>query len=249
MVGLTVDLGFLWGVLSLEGGSALDAAALAHRADVAGADAVVIPLGGEDGPGFSVADARRVKSILRKPLVVALRGTRQLKEAIALSPAEVLFLSEGGGPVELELETAGSGPLSEATAKVRAAGLLPVLCVVPDEAGVLAAQDAGAGAVELSAALFGAARTDDQALDAHRRIALAARTAVGVGMRVRAGGGAPTPARVSRLAEVPEVEQVRAGASLLAVALYEGIGAAVASFRAEVERGARRGERLKEEEE
>ena len=174
MVGLTVDLGFLWGVLSLEGGSALDAAALAHRADVAGADAVVIPLGGEDGPGFSVADARRVKSILRKPLVVALRGTRQLKEAIALSPAEVLFLSEGGGPVELELETAGSGPLSEATAKVRAAGLLPVLCVVPDEAGVLAAQDAGAGAVELSAALFGAARTDDQALDAHRRIALAA---------------------------------------------------------------------------
>ena len=45
------------------------------------------------------------------------------------------------------------------------------------------------------------------------------------------------------------MEQVRAGASLLAVALYEGIGAAVASFRAEVERGARRGERLKEEEE
>jgi len=249
VVGLAVDLGFLWGVLSLEGGGALDAAALAHRADLAGADALVLPLGGEDRPGFTLEDASRVRAILRKPLSIAVRGTRLLKEAVALGPAEILFLSDSGGPVKLELETAGTGPLSEATARVRKAGLLPVISVAPLEAEVLAAQDAGAGAVELHAGEFADARTDDHALDAFRRLARAARSASDVGMRVRTGGGAPVPARVSRLAEVPEVEQVRAGAALLAGCFYEGVGPAVAALRTEVERGSRRGERIREEEE
>lgn len=249
MVGLAVDLEFLGGILSLEGGDALDAAALAHRADLAGADSVVIPLGGDDRPGFSLEEARRVRSILRKPVAVALRGTRMVDEALSLRPAEVLFLSEHGGPVRLDIATASSGPLSEATARVRAAGSVPVVCVAPEEGEVLAAQDAGAGAVELSAGDFGAARTDDAAVYAHRRLARAARTASDLGMRVRTGGGAADPGRVSRLAEVPEVEQVRVGAGLLAGAFYEGIGAAVAALRTEIDRGARRGERLAAEEE
>ncbi len=249
MVGLAVDLEFLGGILSLEGGGALDAAALAHRMDLAGADAVVIPLGGDDGPGFSLEEARRVRTILRKPVAVALRGTGLLEEALSLRPAEVLFLSEHGGPVRLDIATASSGPLSEATARVRKAGSLPVVCVSPEEADVLAAQDAGAGAVELAAAAFGAARTDDAAVDAYLRISRAARSASDLGLRVRAGGGAAVLGRISRLAEVPEVEQVRVGAGLLAGAFYEGIGEAVAALRTEIDRGARRGERLAAEEE
>jgi pyridoxine 5-phosphate synthase len=248
VVGLAVDLEFLGGVLSLEGGDQLDPAAAAHRADLAGADLVVIPLGGEDGPGLSMEEARRVKAIVRKRVSVSVRGVRMVEQALALRPAEVLFLSEGGGPVPLDLRTAGDGPLADATARARAAGVLAVVSVRPEEQDVLAAQDAGASAVELAAADFGAAATDDAALEAHRRLAAAARTAADVGLRVRAGGGSAGPARVCRLAEVPEVEQVRVGAALLAGAFYEGIGAAVSSLRREVSRAARRGERQEEEE-
>ena len=248
MVGLAVDLGFLGGILSLEGGEQLDAAAAAHRADLAGADQIVIPLGGEDRPGLSMEEARRVKAIVRKRVCVALRGLRMVEQALALRPSEVLFLSEGGGPVALDLLTAGSGPLAEATSRVRAAGSLPVVCVDPEEKDVLAAQDAGAAAVELDAAEVGLAGTDDAALAAHRRLAAAARAASDVGLRVRAGGGSAGPVRVSRMAEVPEVEQIRVGAALLAGAFYEGIGSAVAALRREISRGARRGERQEEEE-
>lgn len=54
--------------------------------------------------------------------------------------------------------------------------------------------------------------------------------------------------RLSRLAEMPEVEQVRVGASLLARSVYKGIGAAVRAARDEIERGARRGDRGEEQE-
>jgi pyridoxine 5-phosphate synthase len=248
VVGIAIDLGFLGGVLSLEGGEQLDAAAAAHRVDLAGADLVVLPLGGDDGPGFSVEEARRVKAILRKRMAVALRGVRMVDQALALRPAEILFMSEGGGPVPLDLRTAGEGPLSVAVGRVRAAGILAVVCVETTEADVLAAQDAGATVIELAALDYGNAPTDDAAIDAHRRLSAAARTAADVGLRVRAGGGSAGAVRVSRLAEVPEVEMVRVGPALLAGAFYEGIGAAVASLRREISRGARRAERQKEEE-
>jgi pyridoxine 5'-phosphate synthase PdxJ len=245
---LAVDLSFLGDVLSLEGGDLLDAAALAHRADLAGADVVVIPLGGDDRPGFTVQEAWRVKATVRKRVCIALRGTRMVDEAIALKPAEVLFLSETGGPVVLDLRTAGKSALSGATARVRAAGAIPVVNVDPDEKSILAAQDAGAVIVEISVSRFGVARTDDEAVDAYRRISAAARAAAEVGLRVRAGGGTAGAARVARIAEVPEVEEIRVGPSLLAGAFYEGIGAAVTAFRREIARGARRGELQQEEE-
>ena len=248
MVGLAVDLGFLGGILSLVGGEQLDAAAFAHRADLAGADLVVIPLGGDDRPGFTLEEARRIKAIVRKRVCVALRGVRMVDQAIALKPAEVLFLAEGGGPISLDLRTAGSCPLADATAKVRATGAAAIVAVEPREKDILAAQDAGASAVELSAVVFHLASSDDAALDAYRRLAAAARTASDVGLRVRAGGGWSTATRVARLAEVPEVEQIRVGASLLSGSFYEGIGAAVTALRKEIARGARRGENAKEEE-
>jgi pyridoxine 5-phosphate synthase len=248
VVGLAVDLGFLGGVLSLEGGDQMDAAAAAHRADLAGADILVIPLGGDDRPGFSMDEARRLKAIVRKRVCIALRGIRMVDQALSLRPAEILFLADGGGPLPLDLRSAGTGPLADATAKVRAAGVLAVLSVEPEEKDVLAAQDAGATAVELAAIDYGAATTDDAALDAHRRIAAAARTASEVGLRVRAGGGSAGALRVSRLAEVPEIEQIRVGSALLAGSFYEGIGSAVTALRREVSRGARRGERREEEE-
>jgi pyridoxine 5'-phosphate synthase PdxJ len=247
VVGLAVDLGFLSGILSLEGGDLLDAAAVAHRADQAGADLLVVPLGGEDRPGFTVEDARRVMAIVRKRVSIALRGTRMVEEALALRPAEVLFLSESGGPVALDLRTAGKGALSEATARVRSAGAIPVICVDPDEPSVLAAQDAGALVVELAAGGLGRSASDDQSLDGHRKVAVAARAAADVGLRVRACGGSVGPARASRLAEVPEVEQIRVGPGLLSGGFYEGVGSAVGDFRREIARGARRGERGEEE--
>ena len=248
MVGLAIDLGFLGGVLSLEGGDQLDAAAAAHRADQAGADLVIVPLGGDDGAGFSADEARRIKAILRKRFSVAVRGLKLVPDALSLRPAELLFLSEGGGPVPLDLRTAGESPLAEAVGKARAAGVLPVVSIDPTEADVLAAQDAGAGAVEFDASAFGAATTDDAAVEAYRRLAGAARTAKDLGLRVRAGGGSAGSVRLARLAEVPEVEQIRVGPVLLSGAFYEGIGAAVAAVRREIARGARRLERQEEEE-
>ena len=76
MFGLAVDLGFLSGVLSLEGGDLMDAATFAHRADLAGTDLFVLPLGGDDGPGFSTADAARVMATVRKRVSIAVMKTR-----------------------------------------------------------------------------------------------------------------------------------------------------------------------------
>ena len=248
MVGLAVDLGFLSGVLSLEGGDLMDAAAFAHRADLAGTDLFVLPLGGDDGPGFNAAEVARVMATVRTRVSLSLRGTRLIDQALALKPAELLFLSESGGPVGLDLRSAGKGPLAEATAKARAAGVIPVIAVPADEKSVLAAQDAGALIVEIAANGLTRVATEDQSVDGHRKVSVAARAAADVGLRVRACGGACCSSRASRLAEVPEVEQIRVGPGLLAGSFYEGVGAAVDAFRREIARGARRGERGEEEE-
>ncbi len=248
MVRLAVDVTFMSRIRDSGPVAGLDPAALAHRADLAGADTVVARLEPAAGAGgFVAAEVRRIAGIVRGRVSVAVRGTASVEDALALEPAEVLFLGKDAGPVDLRLEGAAADPLVGALEKVRAAGATPVVAVWPDPAAVLAAQDAGAEVVELDAGTFGEARTDDAMAEALRRFSEAARTASGVGLRVRAGGGIPGPGAVARLAEVPEVEEIRVGPALLARAVYDGFEAAVRALRDEIERGARRGDRSYEE--
>ncbi|MHC4820403.1 MAG: pyridoxine 5'-phosphate synthase [Planctomycetota bacterium] len=237
MIGLAVDLGFLGAFDTLEGGEGIDAAAFAHRVDLAGADRVVVPLSDGDAPGFDTVEAARIAAILRIPFTVSIRSLDLLDAALKLGPDEVLFLGSGGGPVSLDLEDAATGTLSEATARVRAAEATAVVHVVPSQEAVLAAQDAGAGIVEIDTVVYGRATTDGRAMAAHRNIVDAARTAGEIGIRVRVGGGAPDATRLARLAELHEVESVRVGAALLRHVVYEGVSTAVGDVRRALERG------------
>jgi pyridoxine 5-phosphate synthase len=260
VVGLAVDLGFVGALRAADAGRDLDPAVVAHRVELAGADLVVIPLGsdGEDGAAggagdpdggrcLTEAEAVRVAAILRGKVCVSLRGTARLDAALRLRPAEILLQGDDGGPLPLALGAA-AGEVGRATVRAREAGVVPVLSVRPTVEAVMAAQDAGAGLVELHAGDFASAAGDEAAVVAFLRLSGAAREAAEVGMRVRAGGGFPRGARLARLAEVREVETVRVGPPLLARAVYEGLTAAVAALRAEIDRGARRGDRGEEEE-
>ncbi len=150
--------------------------------------------------------------------------------AEALRPAQVTLVPERRDEVTTEggLDVGRhAAAIRDACARLAAAGIRTALFIDPDRTAVDWSHTAGADAVELHTGAYAAAATDPAQIAALR--AAATHAAQG-GLAVHAGHGLHL-ANVAAVAEIPEVEELNIGHSIVSQAVFLGIESAVRAMR------------------
>jgi pyridoxine 5-phosphate synthase len=126
--------------------------------------------------------------------------------------------------------------VADAVLQLSAAGIRPSLFIDPDPEQLRAAYDCGAPVVELHTGAFADSRGAERAAELER-IREAARFGAENGLIVHAGHGLHYH-NVEPVAAIPEIVELNIGHAIIARAVIEGLGPAVARMR-ELMQGAR----------
>jgi pyridoxine 5-phosphate synthase len=204
----------------------------ALEAEAAGADGVTVHLR-EDRRHIQDADLERLRARLRTKLNLEMAATTEMKAiALRLRPADVCIVperrqeltTEGGLDVRAEARV-----LDRLIGDLRAAGIRVSLFIDPHPEIVAAAAAAGASHVELHTGAYSAAEgaAAERELARLRDAATAAHTA---GLVVNGGHGL-TYANVRPVARLPHLNELNIGHSIVARAVFVGIGTAVREMK------------------
>jgi pyridoxine 5-phosphate synthase len=204
----------------------------AKEAIKGGADSITFHLR-EDRRHILDEDVARFKKELRVPLNLEMAVTEEMRDiALRTQPHAVCLVPEKRQEVTTEggLDAAKGGPKLKklvhmlATARIRVS-----LFIDPDPAQVIAAQEIGAGAVELHTGSYcnaaGATRSKEL-----KRLQQAARQAYLLGLEVHAGHGLNYE-NVGAVAAIPEIVELNIGHFLVGEALFTGLTASMFKMR------------------
>jgi pyridoxine 5-phosphate synthase len=236
MIRLGVNLDHVATLRQARLGRAPDLLAAGHAALIGGADHVVVHLR-EDRRHVQDKDVRLLRDALALPLQLEMAATPEMTAiARSVKPDGVCLVperreertTEGGLSVERD-----EGVITRVVSELRDAGIAVSLFVDPDEAALVAANATGAGAVELHTGRYADATSEGLRIREHRALAKSAITARSLGFRVHAGHGLDY-GNVSRVAALPEVEELNIGFAIVARAVFTGLEAAVAEMRARI---------------
>ena len=212
-----------------------DLAAVAREALAGGADGITVHLR-EDRRHLQDSDLPALAAVgCRLNLEMACSAEME-RVALGLRPAAACLVPEKREEVTTEggLDVAGRRAVVGATvAALRGAGVEVSLFIGPDAAQVRAAAEVGAPVVELHTGAWARAFGVDAALEAAElaRLRDAAALAASLGLVVNAGHGI-SYANVRRVRDLPSLNELNIGHSIVARALLTGMRAAVAEMRA-----------------
>ncbi len=212
-----------------------DLAAVAREALAGGADGITVHLR-EDRRHLQDSDLPALAAVgCRLNLEMACSAEME-RIALGLRPAAACLVPEKREEVTTEggLDVAGRRAVVGATvAALRGAGVEVSLFIGPDAAQVRAAAEVGAPVVELHTGAWARAFGVDAALEAAElaRLREAAALAASLGLVVNAGHGI-SYANVRRVRDLPSLNELNIGHSIVARALLTGMRAAVAEMRA-----------------
>lgn len=210
-----------------------DPVAAALIAELAGADGITIHLR-EDRRHIQDRDLRLIRQVIRIRLNLEMAATEEmiriaLKEkpdAVCLVPEKRAELTTEGG---LDV-IAGSESLKEGIRRLRRKGIEVSIFVDPDPRQVIASRELNADAVEIHTGSYAEAR--GKALTRElERIHRSVQTAREVGIGIHAGHGL-TYQNVSRVAAIPEIEELNIGHSIISRAVLVGLERAVREMKA-----------------
>jgi pyridoxine 5-phosphate synthase len=240
MIGFGVHLELVALLRAARGGQHPDLLAAAHAAHLGGADHVVLPVRA-DHRRSDERDARRLheSGVLPVHLEIA-PTTENVAFATQLRPAGVVLAPEPAGdrPAGRGLDVASEAArVTQAAGALADAGLAVAILTDADEAQLVAANGAGAAAVELHAGRYAAAATEDVRVHEFLTLTRAAASARALGLRVHVGHGLDY-GNVSRVAALADVEVVRVGHAVVARAVFTGLQEAVAAMRERLVRAA-----------
>jgi pyridoxine 5-phosphate synthase len=214
-----------------------DPAEAAALCEAAGADGITVHLR-EDRRHIHDSDVERLAPSVRvlnlelatSPDIIALACRLRPHQATIVPERREEVTTEGG------LDLGDPNPrLRETIQRLEAAGIRVSLFVDPEPAALDAAKDLGVPAVELHTGRYARSwKESDRALDELRR---AARHGADMGLAVHAGHGL-TYRNVVPVAQVPEIEELNIGHSVVSRAVMAGMHAAVSEMRVLV-KGAR----------
>lgn len=212
---------------------------LVHAAEavlMGGADQITMHLR-EDRRHVQDRDVELVRETVAAPLNLEMACTDEMLEiAKRIKPDIVCLVPERREEITTEggLDVAGNAALVEKTVgELKSAGIPVSLFVDPDDEALLAANAAGADAVELHTGRYARARGDGARVTEFLAIQRAARTAHELGLRVHAGHGLDYQ-NVGRIAAVREIEELNIGFAVVARALFTGLTSAVREIRTEM---------------
>ena len=205
----------------------------ALAAEQAGADSITLHLR-EDRRHIQDQDVLALRGLLQTRMNLELAVTEEmLAIAAAVRPTDCCLVPER----RLEITTEGgldvaaqTTRVSEATARLAAAGVRVALFIDPEPRQIQAAHAAGAPVVELHTGTYAEARGAAAAIELER-LRSAARFAANLGMEVHAGHGLNYH-NVQPVAAVREIVELNIGHALIAQALFVGLPAAVREMKA-----------------
>lgn len=214
----------------------VEAAFIAERA---GADSITVHLR-EDRRHIQDRDVRVLAGTLQTRMNLEMAVTAEMiAMARELQPADCCLVPEK----REELTTEGGldvvsrrDEVADAVLQLSAAGIRPSLFIDPDPDQLRAAYDCGAPVVELHTGAYADSRGAAQAAELER-IREAARFGAENGLIVHAGHGLHYH-NVEPVAAIPEIVELNIGHAVIARAVIEGLGPAVARMR-ELMQGAR----------
>ena len=206
-------------------------------AAAAGADGVTAHLR-EDRRHISDQDIHLIRAENGLPLNLEMAATEEMVEfAVRARPAHACIVPERREELTTEggLDAAGGlSALIPRVAKLVEAGIQVALFIDPDLHQVEAARESGAHAVELHTGEYCNASAAKQAVEL-ARLQWAAAQSVRLGLECHAGHGL-TLENVGPVACIPEVVELNIGHSIVAEAVFDGLGAAIRDMRAAMDR-------------
>jgi pyridoxine 5-phosphate synthase len=208
----------------------LDAAQLALAS---GADSITVHLR-EDRRHIQDQDVLDLLQQLTSRLNLEMAVTDEMINfACAAKPSDCCLVPEKR--VELTTEggldvAANQATVTSACERLGAAGIRVSLFIDPDKAQIEAAAATGAPVIELHTGTYADA-ADEQTQQAElERVSAAASFAQGLGITVHAGHGLNLD-NISAIAKIPEIIELNIGHAIVAQAVFEGLGKAVADIR------------------
>jgi pyridoxine 5-phosphate synthase len=206
--------------------------AAALECEAAGADSITVHLRA-DRRHIQDADVFLLRDRIATKLNLEMGNTPEILEiALRVRPDFVCMVPEQREEVTTEggLDVAGQvDTLRETVGRLEANGTRVSMFIDPDEAQVRASAAVGASMIELHTGTFanalGAARAAET-----ERLRAAARLGHELGLQINAGHGLTT-ANLPDLYAVPHLQELNIGHSLVARAVFTGLGQAVREFR------------------
>lgn len=212
--------------------SPLEAAAVC---EAAGADGITVHLR-EDRRHIQDADVAALRAAVHVPLNLEMACIEEMiAHAAAVRPEEVCVVPERREEITTEggLDVVGRvSAVSAAVRRLEESGIRVSLFVEPDERQLEACAATGAPCVELHTGAFchAAGAAADAELD---RLKRSADTAHGMGLQVNAGHGIHL-LNIDRILEIPRLDTLNIGHSIIARAVFVGLAEAVREMRAAI---------------
>jgi len=201
-------------------------------ADLAGADQITLHVR-EDRRHVNERDLKLIKEVIHSKVNLEMAVTEEMVNiALSVKPHQVTLVpekreeitTEGGLDVVSNFEK-----VKDAVKKLKEAGIVVNIFIDPEEEQIEAAAKVGADAVELHTGRYAerfAENNEEETKKELERLKRAAAFAKAKGLRVYAGHGL-TYKNVRAVAEIPEIEELNIGHSIVANAILKGMKEAV----------------------
>ncbi len=208
----------------------LEAALLAERS---GADSITVHLR-EDRRHIQDHDVERMAQALTTHMNLEMAVTDEmLRIAGKIAPTDCCLVPEHREELTTEggLDVAGQKVrIAEACAELAGRGIRTSLFIDPDPRQLDASREVGAPVVELHTGCFADAVTEADREAELRRVIIAAEYGAGLGLRIHAGHGLHAM-NVQPVAAIEQIVELNIGHSLIAQAVFSGLGPAVAEMK------------------
>lgn len=202
-------------------------------AEQAGADSITAHLR-EDRRHIQDRDIYQLKDMIHTRLNMEMAVTDEMIDiAVKVRPNACCLVPEK----RAELTTEGGldvlanlSRLQWACEKLATAGIEVSLFIDPEQAQIDAAIKAGAPVIELHTGCYAEAKTPKQQTEELERIRIAAHYAHSAGLQVNAGHGLNFY-NVEAICVIPEIVELNIGHSIIAQALFSGLGQTVRDLK------------------
>ena len=230
---LSVNIDHIATIRQARKGVEPDPVAAAMLAELAGAEGIIAHLR-EDRRHIQDRDLRLLREIVQTKLNLEMAATEEMQRiALELKPDITTLVPEKREELTTEggLEVVSRVPyLKDYVARVQQAGISVSLFVDPDENQIAASKKTGAVWVEIHTGAYANAKTErDRELE-FMKIAEGTKLAASLGLRVGAGHGL-NYMNVQRIAQLPEVEELNIGHSIISRAALMGLKRAVKEMK------------------
>ncbi len=209
-----------------------DLTEIVHAVEDAGADGITLHLR-EDRRHIQDSDVTLLRSTIRSKMNLEMAATDEMCAiALEVRPDDVCLVPEKREELTTEggLDVIGhQAKIEDICAKLGAVDVAVSIFIEPDRAQIRAAADCGAPVIELHTGAYANRQGDDRDAELERLIA-AADYAGSLGLVVNAGHGLDYE-NVTAIKALPGLNELNIGHSIIARALFVGMGEAVREMR------------------